>query len=534
MLHPRHLASAVLAAVLTAAALAAPPTDPPPPAHPTAKDLILDGSFAHLAGELQLHVTNWGLIGSRYSMPSSYSDAPSAVWPADSGHAYLWGAGLWVGAVKLGVPSVSTGHHETEILALEGPEHVIYALDWLADGATRFPFGDPDDDGDGLEDEDPFNGLDDDADGLIDEDGAGIADEMFRAEMVDDTELSQSIYPDHRPLELKIVQTSLQWSDDEVDDFVGFQYDLTNIGGDTLEDLYVGIASDFDIGVMGGPSGAGDDLVGFRDVTVEAYPGQEVPVQVAYGRDGGSDAFGWMGWVLLDHPVDPQGLQAPAALGVRSFQAIGAQGGNPANDAERYEFLAADEIDPDVPVTSDWKLLTSVGPFASLAPGETLTVAYALVAGADEAAMLRHAARARLVYEGLAFDRDGDPANGDEFLVRWIGPDEMSVPVEDPTEGGTGGVPRPRDLALDAAPNPFNPSLVASCRLPLAGRVRLSVLDPRGRRVAMLHDGHAPAGEARWTWDGRDARGQQVASGVYMLVLETEQRVIRQAVTLVK
>ena len=55
---------------------------------------IVDGSFVMNAGELQVNITNFGLIGSMPQTNTSWSDAPSAQWPAGSGVEYLWGAGL--------------------------------------------------------------------------------------------------------------------------------------------------------------------------------------------------------------------------------------------------------------------------------------------------------------------------------------------------------------------------------------------------------------------------------------------------------
>ena len=39
----------------------------------------------------------------------------------------------------------------------------------------------------------------------------------------------------------------------------------------------------------------------------------------------------------------------------------------------------------------------------------------------------------------------------------------------------------------------------------------------RGERVRVLADGPFPAGENRLVWDGTDAHGVQVASGVYLV-----------------
>ena len=38
----------------------------------------LEGEFVHNVGELQINITNWGLIGSWYSNATTFSDAPSA------------------------------------------------------------------------------------------------------------------------------------------------------------------------------------------------------------------------------------------------------------------------------------------------------------------------------------------------------------------------------------------------------------------------------------------------------------------------
>jgi hypothetical protein len=55
-----------------------------------------DGSSVHDVGQLRLHVSNFGLIGSMPGSGTPYGDAPSAEWPANSGVNYLYSAGLWV------------------------------------------------------------------------------------------------------------------------------------------------------------------------------------------------------------------------------------------------------------------------------------------------------------------------------------------------------------------------------------------------------------------------------------------------------
>lgn len=85
-----------------------------------------------------------------------------------------------------------------------------------------------------------------------------------------------------------------------------------------------------------------------------------------------------------------------------------------------------------------------------------------------------------------------------------------------------------------AYPNPFNPSTTVRFQLERAGRARLSVHDLRGRRVRVLVDGNLPAGRHERTWRGTDDRGGALASGVYMLRLETAGADHLQKVTLLK
>jgi len=50
-------------------------------------------------------------------------------------------------------------------------------------------------------------------------------------------------------------------------------------------------------------------------------------------------------------------------------------------------------------------------------------------------------------------------------------------------------------------------------------RVRLAVYDVMGRRVRTITDGELPAGGTEVRWDGRDANGTKVGSGVYFASL---------------
>jgi hypothetical protein len=64
-------------------------------------------------------------------------------------------------------------------------------------------------------------------------------------------------------------------------------------------------------------------------------------------------------------------------------------------------------------------------------------------------------------------------------------------------------------------PNPFNPRTTIDFSLEVNADVRLEVFDLLGRNVTTLIDGYIEAGNHHVEWNGTDATGHEVASGVY-------------------
>ncbi len=85
-------------------------------------------------------------------------------------------------------------------------------------------------------------------------------------------------------------------------------------------------------------------------------------------------------------------------------------------------------------------------------------------------------------------------------------------------EGDLTDVPStPPAPTLSAHPNPFNPSTELRLILPESGRTTVSIHDITGRRLITLLDEDLPTGERRLRWNGRDASGQDLPSGLYLL-----------------
>ncbi|HEX5130965.1 MAG TPA: FlgD immunoglobulin-like domain containing protein [Candidatus Krumholzibacteria bacterium] len=81
-------------------------------------------------------------------------------------------------------------------------------------------------------------------------------------------------------------------------------------------------------------------------------------------------------------------------------------------------------------------------------------------------------------------------------------------------------VPRPVTALEQNVPNPFNPATTIAYTLAERGAVVVAIYDVSGAVVARLDDGERPPGRHTLAWDGLDASGQRVASGVYFYRLE--------------
>jgi flagellar hook assembly protein FlgD len=100
----------------------------------------------------------------------------------------------------------------------------------------------------------------------------------------------------------------------------------------------------------------------------------------------------------------------------------------------------------------------------------------------------------------------------------------------DPDSGGG------RDsLALHQnRPNPFNPTTTISFVLPGKARVDLSVYNLQGQLVRTLVNEVLDEGLSEVIWNGTDARGNPVASGVYFYRLRAGKSVMTKKMILLK
>jgi hypothetical protein len=116
---------------------------------------------------------------------------------------------------------------------------------------------------------------------------------------------------------------------------------------------------------------------------------------------------------------------------------------------------------------------------------------------------------------------------GREEALLWTKP-SPAVAVEDPRRHSA--MPR----LSPGWPNPFNPATTIAFSLPQTERVRLVIFDLTGRLVRVIVDEVRAAGSYEVQWNGTGARGQQMASGVYVCRMEAGSLRETQRMTLVR
>lgn len=108
-----------------------------------------------------------------------------------------------------------------------------------------------------------------------------------------------------------------------------------------------------------------------------------------------------------------------------------------------------------------------------------------------------------------SLDMDGSSA--------YYGPVSISYA---PGQPETPGVVLPAGFNL-LYPNPFNPDLNIRYTIDTAGPAALDVYNLRGQLVRRLVDSNQDKGTHTVRWDGRDAKGSPVSSGMYHLILRS-------------
>jgi hypothetical protein len=136
--------------------------------------------------------------------------------------------------------------------------------------------------------------------------------------------------------------------------------------------------------------------------------------------------------------------------------------------------------------------------------------------------------------EGVYALRDDAATHGETYTYILHEVNDRGVEAELARAAITVPEPAARTLALRARPNPFNPRVTLAFEVPHPSHVVLDVLDSAGRIIRRIVDGTRPTGAHRAVWEGRDAAGRPVASGVYFVRLQADGARTTRSITLLR
>jgi len=271
------------------------------------------------------------------------------------------------------------------------------------------------------------------------------------------------------PIPITVSQETTTFSAPGDESFVLFSYRLMNESIERLTNMHFGFLADFDL------PGGDENIV------------LDLSSQLIYQHNASGP---------------PVGLVALENIDV--FQSL--ENGINKTGIDRvllYEMISSDSNRVDQSHSGDMISVISGGPFA-LNPGESATIAFAIVAGHDISELMENAERAKARYGNST-----DVQVAQEAL--------------------------PKDFVLNQNyPNPFNQNTTISFALETRQDVTLEIINVLGQRVRTLVSGVLPPGAHAIEWNGADDAGRTAASGVYFYRLSTQRQSTTRKMTLLK
>ena len=91
-----------------------------------------------------------------------------------------------------------------------------------------------------------------------------------------------------------------------------------------------------------------------------------------------------------------------------------------------------------------------------------------------------------------------------------------------------------RSLLYPNVPNPFNPSTIITYEISKTDIVNVDIIDIRGKLMKSLQCEQVSAGVHELIWHGMNASGQQVDSGIYVVVMSVGTQIQTQKISLIR
>lgn len=388
------------------------------------------------AANIATTISNVGIIGNAFGGSFTVKGFPSCEYPVNSGIEHLFDGGLWVGAVKNGSVSVSTGAIDDASGYSTGKGGFEYTASApLRERSSLFdsPVYDP----------------------------AAVSHQDFVSSFTDSaTQIntgSASIpIADHlNPLDIKVDFESYNWNFSFANFFVILNFNIINTGKEPLDNVYVGYWADgvirnVNITPPGGTAFFNKGGNGFIDSLSMAYEFD------ATGDIGYTDSY--IGFKYLGSEQNGACSANPnfsVNYNTWQFRDAASQLFYPQTDAQRFAKLAKGlnddpnwaQVQQQINQANNRSSLVSVGPFSRLLPGDTLTFSYAVVCArrvldgnpaatnspAQRENLIKNAKWAQTAYYGEDENRNcildpGEDRNGDGLISRFILPSPPDIP----------------------------------------------------------------------------------------------------------
>ncbi len=174
---------------------------------------------------------------------------------------------------------------------------------------------------------------------------------------------------------------------------------------------------------------------------------------------------------------------------------------------------------------------------AWMTESETNHLGYNILRGSNDSVSLAQRLNASIIDEGtglgsqVSYDFTDAEVDAGSTYYYWLesvdlgglstlfGPLTITVSGQ-PNDPGAPEIPSVTQLQT-AFPNPFNPSTSLRYSLKEAGKVRLEIYNLKGQLIRRFEHEHQHPGYYQQVWDGKDAAGNNVTSGVYIYRMVT-------------
>ena len=306
-------------------------------------------------GNLSSAIFNTAVVG----YPSNPTANPSGWWPAGTNDSYIFEGNIWIGAKKNGQIAVSES---------DGRQSEIWPTDDIPEVISNKP-------------------------GVTSKGTPTSQAIMFRCSDTNPEANGGEI------LGLELEVNGFQWSYAPLYDFFILEYNVKNVGSDTLEDVFMAFRYDVDISSneTGTASYSADDFVALDQTPDALNPVDHPNRYLSYGFSNAS-APGYIGLRVLDaymgdNPDDPA-AKIPFAAHKRITIST-----DPSTDAERYALISVPGVEPLPANYDDQRFIQSYGPIESFAPGESFNVIITVAIGEGLAGLQASADWAQKLYD---------------------------------------------------------------------------------------------------------------------------------------